>query len=144
MHLRTRLAVLTGTVVFGIGVVAANGVATADPASLSCAGLPATKVVAAPNMVTFGTPNPDVIVGTPGPDTIHGLGEDDVICGLDGNDLLTGGDGHDRIFGQGDDDDMFGGNGQDVLNGGAHNQGDRGNGGNGADACPNTEITVNC
>ncbi|MEO6089754.1 MAG: hypothetical protein ABIQ18_42270 [Umezawaea sp.] len=123
MHLRTRLAVLTGTVVLGFGVPAANGVATADPVLLSCVNLPATIMVAGPNMVTFGTVNNDVIVGTPGPDTIHGLAGDDVICGLDGNDLLTGGDGHDRIFGQGDDDDMFGGNGQDVLDGGAHNQG---------------------
>jgi Ca2+-binding RTX toxin-like protein len=145
MHLRTRLAVLTSTVVLGFGVLAANGVATADPDPvLSCAGLPATIVVAAPNMVTFGTVNDDVIVGTPGRDTIHGLAGDDIICGLDGDDLLTGGDGHDRIFGQGDDDDMFGGDGQDVLNGGPHNQGDRGNGGNGADACPNTETTVSC
>lgn len=147
MHLRTRLAVLTGTVVFGIGVLATSGVATADPvppAVASCAGLPATIVVMNPNMVTFGTVGPDVIVGTFGQDTIHGMGDDDVLCGQGGRDVLTGGDGHDLIFGQGNDDDMFGGDGQDVLNGGPHNEGDRGNGGNGFDLCPNTEITVSC
>jgi Ca2+-binding RTX toxin-like protein len=153
MHLRTRLVVLTGTVLLCLGVTTANGVATASsdppPAAMeSCAGLVPTIVVAAPGMVTFGdpggVPTNDVILGTGGPDAIHGLGGDDVICGMGGQDLLTGGVGNDRIFGQGDDDDMFGGNGSDVLNGGAHNEGDRGNGGNGVDACPATEVLVLC
>ena len=149
MHLRTRLVVLTGTVLLCLGVTAANGLADSDPpAAVSCAGLPATIVVAGPGMVTFGdpggVPTNDVIVGTPGADTIHGLSEDDVICGLGGDDLLTGGNGDDRILGQGDDDDMFGGNGEDVLNGGPHNHGDRGNGGPAVDACPLTEVLVLC
>ncbi|MCS7475385.1 calcium-binding protein [Umezawaea endophytica] len=151
MHLRTRLVVLTGAVLLCLGVTAANGLASPDPvppAVVTCAGLPATIVVPAPGMVTFGdpggVPTNDVIVGTSGVDTIHGLGGDDVICGLGEEDLLTGGNGDDRIFGQGDDDDMFGGSGEDVLNGGPHNLGDRGNGGAGVDACPATEVLLNC
>lgn len=151
MHLRTRLAVLAGTVLFGIGVLATSGVATARPTSsalLSCAGLVPTIVVAAPGMVTFGdpggVPTNDVILGTGGPDVIHGLDGDDVICGQGGDDFLTGGDGDDRVLGQGGDDDMLGGFGKDTLNGGPQNQVDRGNGGPDFDSCPNTEITISC
>ncbi len=121
----------------------------ADPAAVpTCAGLPATIVVAAPGMVTFGDPGgvpaDDVIVGTPGEDDIRGLAGDDVICGLDGDDRLGGGDGDDHVFGQGGDDDMAGGDGLDVLTGGPHVEGDRGNGGPGFDACPTTEIRISC
>jgi Ca2+-binding RTX toxin-like protein len=151
MRLRTRLAVLTGAVLFGIGGVAASGVATASPAApawLSCDGLAPTIIVPAPGMVTFGdpggVPTNDVIIGTNGVDEIHGLGGDDVICGLDGNDLLTGNNGDDRIFGQGGDDDMLGGNGMDFMDGGPHIEGDRGNGGPNVNVCVRTETTINC
>jgi len=42
------------------------------------------------------------------------------------------------------DDDMKGADGEDWLIGGPHVQGDRGDGGADVDACPTTEVLVNC
>lgn len=153
MNLRTRLAVLMGTLVFGIGVLATTAVATADEdppggggGVVSCAGLPVT-IFAVAGVPTFGDPmgpSADVILGTVGADEIHGLELNDVICGQGGNDRISGGEGNDHVFGQDGDDDMVGNQGMDVLNGGPHNEGDRGNGGLGNDSCPATEILISC
>jgi Ca2+-binding RTX toxin-like protein len=147
------MVVLLGALLFGAGVLATNGIAAAaddpwvPPWAVLCAGQQPT-IFAVPGVPTFGdpggVPTADVILGTPWPDEIHGLGGPDLICGLGGEDRLSGGNGDDRIFGQGDDDDMVGNDGDDILNGGPHNQGDRGDGGLGVDACPLTEIIANC
>jgi Ca2+-binding RTX toxin-like protein len=149
MHLRTRLAVYTGAALFTAGWLVAGGVATASTvppaaATVSCDGLAPTIVVPAPNMVTFGTVNADVILGTSGNDVIHGLEDDDSICAGDGQDNITGGPGNDRGFGEGGDDNWRGGNGADFFDGGPHVEGDRGDGGNGMNNCVNTEIVNNC
>lgn len=128
MFLRTRLTVLTGAAFLATGGLAAIGVATAGATAVAplCDGLPATIVVAAPNMVTNGGAGNDVIVGTNGRDVINGLAGDDRICALDG------------------DDDMRGNAGNDRMDGGSHIEGDRGDGGPGADLCVRTETRISC
>lgn len=112
---------------------------------------PATITVAAPGLITVGTPGDDVILGTAGVDRIAGMGGndtviggggddqlqggegDDVLCGGGGNDKLTGGNGNDHLQGDADNDDLTGGAGDDVLLGGGGN--DRLTGDAGTDRC---------
>ena len=76
--------------------------------TVTCDGLPATRV---------GTGAAETINGTPGPDVIQGLGGNDVIRGLGGNDVVCGGSGNDRLFGGAGEDRLFGGAGTDRLDG---------------------------
>jgi len=88
----------------------------------ACANLMPTIVGAG---FIVGNNGPDVILGSNGPDTIFALGGNDVVIGLG-------------------DDDMKGADGEDWLIGGPHVQGDRGDGGADVDACPTTEVLLNC
>lgn len=124
MLLRTRLAACLGAAALATGGLVAGGAGSAA-AAVSCNGLPIT-IFAAAGVPTFGGAAPDVILGTGGPDQIAGGGGNDTICALGGDDVMVGNQGN------------------DFMNGGPHIEGDRGNGGLGADACPNTEITISC
>lgn len=124
MLLRTRLAACLGAAALATGALVTGSAGTAG-AAVSCFGKPIT-IFAAAGVPTLGTPGPDVILGTAGPDQIAGR------------------DGNDRICALGGDDDMRGNQGNDLMDGGPHIEGDRGDGGLGADTCVNTEITVSC
>jgi hypothetical protein len=87
----------------------------ADPAAVTCGGLPVTVDLAAGESPTNG---PDVIVGTGAGEIITGLGGDDVICAGGGADQVTGGDGDDVIYGEGGGDTLAGNAGNDVIYGG--------------------------
>jgi Ca2+-binding RTX toxin-like protein len=78
------------------------------PGTVTCDGLPATKV---------GTTAANTISGTSGVDVIQGLGGNDIIKGLAGNDVLCGGPGSDQALGATGDDRLFGEADKDNLNG---------------------------
>ncbi|HTN22691.1 MAG TPA: calcium-binding protein [Solirubrobacteraceae bacterium] len=101
------------------------------PTGPSCAGRPATIVVAAGTAHVSGTPGPDVIVGSARGETIDGAGGDDTICAGDGNDRVRGGAGDDLVLGEAGNDDVRGGTGNDRLAGG--DGPDRVDGGSGDD-----------
>ncbi len=116
------------------------GVSTADAATATCAGQPATRIGTAGNDIIYGTGGRDVIVGLGGHDRIFGFGGDDIICGGSGNDEIDAGFGTDRVIGgNGNDrlrggygwDRIWGGNGNDWIGGGDGN--DAMWGGNGHD-----------
>lgn len=99
----------------GIGTTEIGGQVVA-----TCFGQPATIVVAAPGLTTYGTPGADVIIGTSGNDVIYGDAGDDLICGDDGDDILIG---------HGDDDRIHGGPGNDLIEGSRGNDHVEGSGG---------------
>jgi hypothetical protein len=98
------------------------------PGTVTCDGLPATRV---------GTAAANTISGTSGIDVIQGLGGNDIIKGLGGNDVLCGGPGTDQVLGSTGDDRLFGEAEKDSLNGEA-----------GFDRCdggtPTTDTAANC
>jgi subtilisin family serine protease len=79
-------ASLSGKVVTGGRLNAANSVALIVPPAVMCLGSPATIT---------GTGAGETLVGTAGNDVIAGLGGDDTLIGADGDDKLCGGDGMD-------------------------------------------------
>lgn len=142
---RSRLVAVGSALVVGASIMAALGVpASAQAATPSCEGEPATIVGTSGPDTLVGTPGRDVIVALEGDDVIDGGGGSyDVICGGAGGDRITntsgwiyGGTGDDRIStGEGNDfaygepgadvisthagvDFLSGGDGNDVLRGG--------------------------
>jgi Ca2+-binding RTX toxin-like protein len=112
---------------------------------------PATITVAAPGLITTGTPGDDVILGTAGIDRISGGGGNDIILGGggaddlsggDGNDTLCGGAGADRLAGNAGNDALFGEADNDLLTGGAGDDGLFG--GPGSDTLSGDAGTDNC
>ncbi len=76
----------------GLGFIQAQSIVGAACAAVPPPG-PGAIIVAAPGLITIGTPNADVIFGTAGADRIVGLGGADLIFGQGGDDELAGGDG---------------------------------------------------
>ena len=147
MLLRSRITVLTGTALLATGGLLTGAAPAANAAEQPNPPNPPPPCVfnvPQPMATLLGGNGNDVLFGGRGVDVIYGLGGNDTIFGLGDNDIIIGGAGDDVIFGQGGDDDMLDGNGMDLLNGGPHFQGDRGDGGPGADSCPNTEVTISC
>ncbi|HEX7277271.1 MAG TPA: S8 family serine peptidase, partial [Acidimicrobiales bacterium] len=105
----------------GVGFILSQSLVGASCAAPPQPG-PGAIVVAAPGIITVGTPNNDVIFGTAGADRIAGLGGADFIFGQGGDDQLSGGDGGDTLCGgAGTLDRLDGGNGDDTLSGDAGN-----------------------
>jgi Ca2+-binding RTX toxin-like protein len=113
---------------------------TAQAATPTCRGVPATIVGTARDDTLRGTSGNDVIVGLRGLDEIDGRGGADLICGgpsrykeIDGdvvfqnlfggpgNDTVVGGLGVDEVFGDAGTDLVIGAAGHDFLGGGLGN-----------------------
>ncbi|MEA2826310.1 MAG: hypothetical protein QOG43_749 [Actinomycetota bacterium] len=104
----------------GLGFIQAQSIVGAACAAPPPPGAGAI-IVAAPGLVTVGTPGDDVIYGTSGIDRIAGQGGKDTIFGQGGADQLSGGEGDDVLCGGPGADRLDGGNGADTLSGDADN-----------------------
>jgi hypothetical protein len=89
------------------------------PGTVTCDGLPATKVGTAAANTISGTSGVDVIQGLGGNDLIRGLAGNDVVCGGPGTDQMLGGTSDDRLFGEADKDSLNGEAGFDRCDGGS-------------------------
>lgn len=173
-HRRGRaVAWVPGVLLASVTLVGADPAAGAST-TLSCFGLPPTRVMASPGTV-WGTSGQDVIVGSPGDDTIVALDGNDAVCGRGGddeiighlgddvllggpgNDTITGADGSDTSLGQDGDDTLYdvypdgtnwlkGGPGNDRLDVLEGSPGDTVNGDSGSNVCTydRGDIVLNC
>ena len=115
----TRIkAVLIATLTLSLVAVFMSSSVSAQNATPTCDGQPATIVGTNGDDVLRGTPHKDVIVGNGGADRIFGAAGNDVICGNGGADHIQGGPGADLILGGWGNDRIIGGDGPDDLRGG--------------------------
>jgi hypothetical protein len=89
----------------------------APPIAASCAGQPATRLLAANGSVT-GTRVRDVLVGDGRPNRIRTKGGNDLICAAGGNDRIHTGAGNDLVHAGRGRDTIRGGPGNDHCSGG--------------------------
>jgi Ca2+-binding RTX toxin-like protein len=88
----------------GVAVVLFSGLllplsGTAQAATPTCFGVPATIVGTSGNDVIHGTNGNDVIAALGGADAVHGRGGNDLVCGGSGTDTLFDGFGKDSLDG---------------------------------------------
>src|SRR4051812_29416910 len=118
-HKLGRLALITATTGFMVGVALLNG-GTSNAIGGLCNGRPASHTWLdasrqyGPALID-GTDHDDDIIGSGGDDTIDAGDGDDVVCGAAGDDSISGGDGGDAIRGDTGDDDLDGGAGRDTV-----------------------------